>query len=259
MDGTIVYENIMINTEESNNKVIEWIENNNDKLYKLAFPHGENLLHWCGASNNHVICQYLMDIENMATNISGSRSASPLYYAASKNSFEVIEILLNNGADIRDRSGFSGKFPFEVCNDEIKEYMLTYENQIPINYDDECILKEGFTMTQGFNYRVKRFYSMVLTTAMHKMNNTYNLGITDDKYSEKILKNNDFFAILEMYNVAMDKYKQDLSGHGKKCLSCNKKGKLLKCGACKSVHYCSMDCQKKCHFLHKYDCFEKSD
>ena len=256
MDGTHIYELIDTNTDESNIEAKQWIDDHADNLYQITYVHGENLLHWCGASNNFIICKHLLAKHDFAVNITNSRAASPLYYAASKDSFKVVKLLIEYGADIRDKSGFSGKYPHEICNnEEIKEYIQSHENLIPFDYDNGFVLKDNYTLTQAYNYRLIKYYNLILNMTMHKMNNVHTLVELDDKHSKKLLNNNTFDEILELYDDAIMCFQEDCNGHEKKkCLSCGTIGKLQKCGKCKKVYYCNQECQKKCHFLHKHDC-----
>lgn len=257
MDGTHIYELIDANTEESNTEAKIWIDEHEDELYNIVFVHGENLLHWCGTVNNHTICKHLLQEHNFAPGITNSRGASPLYYAALKNSFQVIELLVEYGADIRDKSGFSGKYPHEVCNEEIKEWLLDQDSKIPFDYDNDLCIKEGYTLSQCYNYRLAKYYNLLLNILTHRINNVHTIVDLDDKHSKKILSEKSFDNILEMYNDAVVFYLEDCIEDKKSCLNCKKTKTdviLQKCGKCKKVRYCDSDCQLKCHFLHKHDC-----
>ncbi len=42
--------------------------------------------------------------------------------------------------------------------------------------------------------------------------------------------------------------------YDKWCLYCNKKDVKLRCGGCRSVFFCSVECQRKCWPIHKHHC-----
>ena len=44
------------------------------------------------------------------------------------------------------------------------------------------------------------------------------------------------------------------SQDAKKCLACDKAGKLMRCSQCKKVYFCNGDCQRKVWAQHKFDC-----
>ena len=59
-----------------------------DNLSTILAPHGENLLHWAAAKNNVDAIEYLIS-KKCYVNMVNYYGASPLYYAASKNSKEA--------------------------------------------------------------------------------------------------------------------------------------------------------------------------
>lgn len=257
MDGTYIYELIDTNTVESNTNAIKWINENSKKLYNIVFVHGENLLHWCGTSNNYYICEYLLQEHNFAPGITNSRAISPLYYAALKNSFNVIKLLVKYGADIRDKSSITNKYPHEVCNEEIKNWILKQDNKIPFDYDNDLCIKKGQTLSQCYNYRLLKYYNLLLSMSLHKMNNTHTIIDLNDKHSKKILKMKSFNDILIIYNEINGFYLENCNETKKSCLNCKndkQEIKLQNCAKCKKVYYCNRECQIKCHFLHKHDC-----
>jgi ankyrin repeat protein len=243
------------NTHESNIDAKKIILQNKDKLYEISYHHGENLLHWCGAYDNYDICEYLINDMHFITNISNSRSTTPLYYAATKNSINTIKILLKYHADIRSRSGFSGMFPHQICNDEVKNIIIEYEKNIPLDYENSLAVKEGYTLVQAYNYRLCKFYVMILSSSFLTINNRYNISKIDEKIPLKILNENTFYQIKEMYENALKNYIDNLNNSETKfCLNCKTIDNLKRCSQCKKIYFCSIECQKKCHSLHKYDC-----
>jgi hypothetical protein len=243
------------NTDNSNILAKEIIVKYKDKLYEISYPHGENLLHWCGAYDNYVICEFLVNEMNFITNICNSRSVSPLYYASSGNSENVIKILLEFNADVRARSGFSNMFPHQVCNENLRNLFIEYEKNIPIDYDNGLEIKNGYTLVHAYNYRLCKFYAMILNSSFLTMNNKYNISQINEKCILDILNNNTFYQIKNMYVNVLEKYINGLNkAETNFCLNCNNYENIKRCSNCKKVYFCNTECQKVCHKFHNFDC-----
>src|SRR5579862_635608 len=284
MEENIVYTNdelkslIEENTPESNQRIIEFLIDKN--LYTLLSPNGENLLHWASAFNNVTICEYLLN-KNIHINTNNFRGATPLYYAAMKNSIDAVKILSKYNANPRIRSGFSNLFPIEITtNQEIKILLQTLDDKIipfagypdETNRNSEIYKKNKFSMFVAYKHRFYMFWLMNLNHFINPYNHN-NLGATISEEAETIFLNKgieslakqcqiyyenflkllekEFFPTFELekkYNL------KDQKVNIERCLYCDMIKNLKRCGKCKSVCFCGKECQKKAHMLHKYDC-----
>jgi hypothetical protein len=252
------------NTAESNGMVLEVIQPLSPQdISHIAFTHGENLLHWCAAYNNLEIGEYLMTHFPYLINLMNSRSVTPLCYGALKNNFEIVELLLRNGADVRIRNGFSGLVPVDITtNKAIKDLIRQYEERIPLDYDNNYRRKEIKTLSQCYQYRSFLFYNILLTASFLKSNGCYNTtssSIEETKSMKEIVTNHSFDEILEMFLEVLRRYQQGLlfpegDLNVPSCLSCQGTENLQRCGRCKQVYFCNRNCQRKCFELHNLDC-----
>jgi hypothetical protein len=251
------------NTRESNEKILEVIQPlTSHNISKIAYSHGENLLHWCAAYNNVEIGEYLMIHFPYLINLMNSRNATPLCYGSLKNKYEIVELLLRYGADIRIRNGFSGLIPIDITTDHaIKDLIRQYDDRIPLDYDNNYRRKENKTLTQCYQYRAFLFYNIILTASYLKLNGCYNMtssSIEETKSMNTLVTNHSFDEILEMFTEVMRRYQQGLleseDSTSISCLSCERTDNLQRCGRCKQVYFCDRNCQKKCFELHNLDC-----
>ena len=91
---------------------------NRYSLYKAVFA----------VNNRFEICKILIEAGIIVNYINKSDGYTPLHEACNKNNLEIIELLLNNGADenIKDKYG---RIPIKyVENEEIKEFMRNYNS-----------------------------------------------------------------------------------------------------------------------------------
>ena len=237
---------------KDNDNVKEWLSTSD--IYKTYYIHGENLLHWCCAYDNLEICKCLVEEYNYPLDMSNSRGTTALYYGATNNSIETVNYLLKKYADVRHRSGFSGLFPKDITsNDELKKEIMLNEQYIPLDYDNNK-KKHSKTMTQCYHYRLKRFHDSCLSMAYCKYNNVITSLTPDDKYSKKIMNTKTFDEIREMYEKTFNTYANTCISHEKQCANCGNTENLLKCSICRNIYFCDRNCQKQCHFLHRFDC-----
>lgn len=254
MNNTEIKNLIELNTQESNNKLKEFLFDKN--IYNIAFEHGENLLHFAAGYNNAELCKYLIEEKGMIVDMFNSRSAVPLTYASIKNSIDTINILLQHNADIRIRSGFSGLFPHQSSQtDKIMNVILKKDNIIPIDYDNNYELKHGYNLYHAYKYRLHRYYLQYVSTEFLKNNNIKMMNGMKIKDEHSVTLEG-FDNLLNQYKKIRDDWLLSLKSdfNINMCLNCNNTQNLQKCSKCKAVYFCNNTCQKSAHFLHKFDC-----
>ena len=78
-----------------------------------------------------------------------------------------------------------------------------------------------------------------------------------DQKIEKMIEENTFYQIKDMYENSLKIYVDGLDKNETMfCLNCRTTENLKKCSKCKKVYFCGVECQKKCHKLHRFDCNE---
>lgn len=145
--------------KKQNEQVISLIKDKNIYEDEFIDLNGENLLHWAAAFNNVEICQFILENEMIHVNLSNYRGTTPLYYGAMRNSIGAIKILLNFNANPRIRSDFSGKFPFEITdNDEVKKLLIQANELIPLtDYNLTLKLKKTSNHYSSYKYRPEKY------------------------------------------------------------------------------------------------------
>lgn len=245
--------------DEFTNKILKDLYRKNPpEMYRAPnYAHGENLLHWCGTCDNNDMAKFFVEEMGFTPDICNSRSTTALYYATLSNSENVIKTLLNNYADPRIRSGFSGMFPYQIAkNDYIKNMLLEFDKNIPIDYETGSLnVKEGYTLVQAYNYRLHRYWNTIVADSYHEMNKNYNTGQLEEKNAIRTIKEKSFEESVIEYKKIKQNWVDGINSQEIKfCLNCKAKEDLKKCSKCKQVYYCNIECQKVCHKLHKYDC-----
>ena len=248
------YTKIKLNDEVINQEIADKIRENRGNIFIISYTHGETLLHWCAAFNNVTIATILVNELKYPVNINNGRGTSALYYGALQNSYETCEFLLKKGADIRSRSGFSGKFPYEAATDtKFVDLLKSYEINIPIDYDNGHKIKSTHTHLQSYFYRLMKFYNTALEICFHET--TGNRVLYDvDREFRNIVNSNTFEQIQNMYCDAHKWYSDSLIHENKFCANCKTSRNLQRCSRCKKLWFCGRECQLKCWVLHKYDC-----
>ncbi|QKF94482.1 ankyrin repeat protein [Fadolivirus algeromassiliense] len=246
---------IEMNDGESNNKIISLIEDKN--IYDILYVHGENLLHWAAAFNNAVICEYLLKDKKLHVNLENFRGATPLYYAAMKNSLEAVEVLMRYNANPRIRSGFSGLFPMDVTqNDQIKEILEEVDNtSIPLTgYGGVLKCKNNFSKYVAYRYRLYMWW----LSNLNYYNNKYKHTISGTELipeAKTIYDKDGITGLAEKCQRLYDDYIDSLEyKEFKCCLYCSNNIDLKRCSKCKSVYYCNQTCQSHAYKIHKIDC-----
>ena len=160
---------IQENTDKSNDKVIQLLEDCNKKdklcLYRILYPDGENLLHWACAFNNAKICKYLVD--GLHVNLENYRGTTPLYYACMNNAKDSITYMIAKArANPYMRSGFSGSLPLDILKDKdmielMANYSLLYF-YIRIPTSDNKLEFESDDLVLNYKYRKYMFWVMTV-------------------------------------------------------------------------------------------------
>ncbi len=221
----------------SNAEVIEAIKDAD--VYKILFPHGENLLHWACAYNNVEIAEYLLGTKKLHVNMANFRFAVPLYYAAMKGSTEVIELMINKyHANPRERSGFSGMFPVDIAESEELKKLLA----IPDFKDYH----------RRYRYRVYKHWLSNLNDFIVPY--PHDFGTTFIPEAKEIFKEQGAKVLGEKCQELWEEYlaAKELKGQ---CLHCQKVTEN-ECRKCKKAWYCSSECQKATAMYHNFDCPE---
>jgi ankyrin repeat protein len=250
------------NNETSNNLLKDYLNGRN--LLNIIYPHGENLLHYAAGSNNIEMCDYLIK-NGIHPNIYNSRGSSPLIYASLKNHINIVKLLISHNVDPRCRSGFSGLFPYKCTNSEdIKKILLDHDSIVPLDYENEYKLKNGYNLYQSFKYRNCKYWLTFVVNEMIKSANKSQIDSLSIPYKTDEIINTiklGWEKLLEKYNHLYNDFLQSLNNNDNNfCLSCNKTDKeikLLRCSKCKKIYLCNKTCQKNISHLHKYDCNEQ--
>jgi len=241
-------------------------------LNLVRWPHGETSLHWTCAENKENMTKLLLT--KIFINSENFYGATPLYYAALKNSYKCIALLLKKGADPTVCSGFTGKNAYDVhtfyistnvpierfAEQNNKENFEKSKKRLKKSFDNHMLSRTNKLVS--YKYRLYRWY---MTTVTYIINhNSSSLGGIEQKdicedainYEKKEGKDKLIEKCTELYNDYNNNRKafrkQTLDSNV--CLFCNKKENLKRCSKCKKVLFCNNDCQKKCFPIHKLDC-----
>ncbi len=249
-----LYELIKTNTYETNEKILELIEDVD--LYELVWPNGETLLHWASAFNNVKIIEHILENDLIHVNISNYRGTTSLIYACSKDNTEAIVKLLSYNANPYIKSGFTGLRPSETCELEenkilLEEYVSKY---VPL---ENLKVKEGFNLYQSYSYREYMWYLSNLDYFTSKFKHIVHGFIPNNNaktYYETggaIMLSTHLDSMLESYYDLINNPESIIE---KSCLACGNTNDTKRCSKCKQVYFCNKVCQKFTHQIHKYDC-----
>jgi hypothetical protein len=209
--------------------------------------------------DNYEMCKYLIEERGLIIDMSNSRASTPLIYATIRNSERVIRLLIEHNVDPRIRSGFSGMFPYEEAkNDIIMKMLLNHDKIVPVDYENNYILKDGYNLYQAYKYRFHRYLLSFVSTEFLKRNGVIPMKGMEIEDTQNITTQG-FDKLLEQYKCARDDWLSSISSQcdTNACLYCNNKENLKRCSKCKSVYFCDKKCQKNASLLHKFDCKEK--
>lgn len=246
------------NLPEVNNVLKECL--NDIDVFTIIFPHGENLLHFASGSGNLEMCDYLIKVKGIHPNIYNCRGSTPLIYASLKNHLDVVKFLLENGADPRIRSGFSGLFPYQsTSSEEIKKILLKSDIIVPIDYENNLCVKIGYNLSQSYKYRLHKYWLSFVSNQIFLIAEKPQIDRLPETEEIKKEISQGFENLLAKYKELYDDYLQSLKStyFQDKCLNCLKtrnQCSLFKCSRCKNILVCGKSCQKIVNILHKYDC-----
>jgi ankyrin repeat protein len=254
MNSSEIRKLIELNTTEANTQLKEYLSDKN--VYNISFPHGENMLHFAAGSNNADLCRYLIEEKGLIVDMCNSRSAVALTYASLQNATDAIEVLLEHNADVRIRSGFSGMFPHQDAKtDKTMNMILKKDRIIPIDYDNNYMLKYGYNLYQSYMYRRHRYYLQYVSTEFLKKNNIPMMRGMDAK-DEYGITSQGFDNLLNQYKQVRGEWLESLTSDFETptCLNCGNTNNVHRCSKCKAVYFCNKSCQKSAHLLHNLDC-----
>lgn len=255
MDSNQLKQLVESNTADDNAMVKEYLADKN--MYDIVFPHGETLLHFSAGSNNSEMCEYLLDEKNMIVNLENMHGATPLYYASLKNAIDAVKVLIKYNADPRIRSGFSGWFPVRATSDlDIKNILTKHDAIVPVDYDNNYKIKQGFNLYQAYKYRLHRHWlSVVVNFFLKKCGIREIEGTMMTNEMKSIADTQGFAGLVSTYKDVNDDYIDSLTNCDDSCcLYCEGKSNLKRCTKCKQVLFCNKVCQKGAYLLHKFDC-----
>ena len=254
MDLISIKKLIELNTTEANEQLKEYLSDKN--VYNISFPHGETMLHFAAGSNNADLCKYLIEEKGMIVDMYNSRSTVALTYATISNATEAIKVLLEHNADIRIRSGFSNLFPHQNAKtNQTMNMILRKDELIPVDYDNDYVLKDTYNHYQAYKYRYHRYFLQYVSIEFLKKNNIPMMQGMEvpDEYGITL---QGFDNLLNQYKQIRNDWISSLTSSFEKpiCLNCGNKSNVKRCSKCKSVYFCDKKCQKSAHLLHKFDC-----
>ena len=186
-------------------------------------------------------------------------------YACIEDNIEAVKLLLKYHTNPCRRSGFSGHLPKEDAKSpEIIKILEEYEEKyIPLKYyshqmgmiPKEPEKKSNFTYYQACKYRVYMYYCAILDYLNVPDNLPHLKGyIKMDKESKEIYKQKGTIGISELCDKTLQESIDTIGKEERYCLNCDATEKLLRCSNCKKAYFCNIDCQRKKHKFHKFDC-----
>jgi hypothetical protein len=227
---------IQINNPLENKRIIR--EYTDKDLTKVIWTHGESILHWACAFNNTDIIKFVLDNHKVHVNMSNYRGTTPLYYAASKDHYGAIKLMLSYGANPCIRSGFTGLMTYETTGDPECRLLLEYwrDSNVPIGYDSKNHLKllPRFSVRQSYKYRNYMFARMKLDDLLKSREDIAETSKECD-------------TLLKSWMVSITDKSVRL------CLNCDSPGAIV-CPDCEEAWFCSTGCQRICQELHHFDC-----
>lgn len=220
------------------NNLSELIEKTKDitDLSMYLTSHGETILHLGGRNNNVQMIEYGLS-KKCYVNMCDYYGATPLYQAASKDSFDAVKYLVSKNADPRLKSAFSGLNSYDTAKDKkVKEFLLDYLTSF------EKILSHPYS---NFAYRVAYESRYSLFSLLHPRKGWYNGSI--NKLIQKLYDDKKITDAFEFCKAADKKYEMYLLDDKKyidfskcdTCLICDEKSsKMTPCDICNKAYIC---------------------
>ena len=258
-----LHDQIKLNSDEENLKIIEMIKDKNLYQPEFIWPHGETMIHWCAAHNNYKLLEYILSNNLLHVNLMNYRSTPAIYYAAINNNKEAIGILIKYHANTSMRSGFSGQLPISQLKDlECKKLIIEHEKKfLPIVYYDmnsimnpkEPTKKINFTHYQTILFRIYMYFNSCLFSNLNPYKHTFEAP-EFTKQLKELYQKEGLIGISKLCEQKLKTYVESLSSNVEICAAGHKKDNLLTCSKCKQAKFCNRDCQKVVFKFHKFDC-----
>ncbi len=229
-------------------KLLETIE----KPYLLRSLHGETSLHWASKNDDVQLINELIK-KGCSPNDKNFRGTGPLYYGASTNAKEACIALLMAGADPRERSGFSGKYPDEITTSkEICDLLYNARISIEDAISEDPSLELMYRMRRwGHDTVVKRLHQDHRSTIQYSPNWEERSDLMGDMCQINA-------KLCEEWQVFVEHLGSWEIGdwHPKTvCSACgNDTGVKHRCSRCKKVWFCNKLCQRNSWPVHKSQC-----
>lgn len=229
--------------------LFDLIENDNDIKFKeitndiinlshIRDNYGDSLLSRAAKKNNVELMKYLLE-KKCYINFVNYYGASPLYIASLFNCENAVNFLIENFADPRLFSSFTGQKPFEVCtNNNLKIILHKYTQNF------EKILNHP---NYNYKYRIADHYRTSLFSLIHPNKNFYKnypiYPLFKIKYNSTDIET--FYDILEICKNCDKNYEKFFDPKNNKkfkdCLICES-DTINKCKYCNKVLICK-DCE----------------
>lgn len=207
-----------------------------DNLSEIFDVHGESLLHWAVTKNNVELMKYLIQ-KKCYINHENYRGATPLYYAAMNGATECVEYLVNQKADPRTISTFSGVKAKDVTNDKtLKDFLEKYTNDF-----EELLDKHVST----FAYRMAVHWRMSMNKLIHPAGNKYFGNYPEYPMARVYYKMDGLSKLIEICKEMDEKYEKyvysndglDKIDDKDRCLICDCSTENM-CPQCEQVCMC---------------------
>lgn len=229
--------------------------------WNVRSPHGETALHWAATNDDVALIEALLR-KGCPPNASNYMGTTPLYYAASKNAASSCFALMIGGADPRDKSGYSGKYPEQVAEvPRLKERLMAARVRLERAIADVPALQVC--------YRIRRWGIDTLDSRLLKVADAsgHTVAIQPDKEwiprSDAALHGpvpqaaKYLLDEWQRFQVRLGEWEQDTQanrGHAsdRMCAYCaSGTGKKRRCGRCKAMWYCDGECQAAAWPVHR--------
>jgi ankyrin repeat protein len=214
-------------------------------------PHGESPLHFAVKENN--VDQVKIALIDCSANIVNFKGSTPLIYAAINGNMEICNILLENYANPRETSGFSGKYPDEITNNhELRQKLKTIREKI------DCILN---SIPMNTMYRLRKWGEDSLNFILQKDTVAIKNWPNDYKLRKDLIELSKNQIVEKLRNEWKFFYKyldEWINGEFKQknvCVFCGDfQGKKYRCGKCETTFFCGKECQINAFPYHRLIC-----
>ena len=252
--------------------ILEVIDSMGDEIFGTRWPHGENVLHWACAGKNITVVKHLLN-KGLHINLWNFRGTSPLKYAITATlgehenlrSWDAVMQLIYLGADHVMVEGFSGERTIEVMQREAPR-IFGFAKNMHSNY---VLVEPGMwerdpeEKTELFMrciYRL-RLYRIILSELAMKFDPTSvgnYMGQDGSEWNhsreaEETYISGGMKALHQLADTYLEALRVEYHSE-KRCLFCGKTEGLKICTKCKLARFCSIECQRGAHKVHRLDC-----